>query len=72
MSLKFKQVFITPEDESALTDAINADTHPAAYKWVAYVRDELFREWKGLPTGSHLKAAYENEVWMWNDEDLET
>lgn len=72
MSLKFKQVLITPEDESHLSNAIDAGKHPEAYRWISYVRDELFREWQSMPDGSHLKDAYASEVWTWNDEDLTT
>jgi len=70
MSLKFKKVIITPEIETALSNAVFADKDPEAYKWIAYVRDELYAEWQDLPEGSHLKAAYLDEVWTWNDEDL--
>ena len=70
MSLKFKEVLITPEIETALSNAVDADKHPEAYKWIAYVRDELYAAWQELPDGSHLKAAYLDEVWTWNDEDL--
>ena len=70
MSLKFKNVLITPEDETNLSNAIDPVQHPEAYKWIAYVRDELWSEWKNLNDGSHLKEAYRDEVWSWNDEDL--
>lgn len=70
MSLKFKRVLITPEIETALSNAVDAQTHPEAYKWIAYVRDELYGEWQSLPNGSHLKSAYAGDVWGWNDEDL--
>lgn len=72
MSLKFKKVWITPEDEKNLSLAIDADEHPEAYKWVSYVRSEFWWEWKNLNDGDHLKEAYRDEVWTWNDEDLET
>ena len=70
MSLKFKKVLITPEIETALSNAVDADKHPEAYKFIAYVRDELYSAWQELPEGSHLKAAYLDEVWTWNDSDL--
>ena len=70
MNLKFKEVFITPEDEAFLSAAVNPKQHPEAYRWLSYVRDELYREWKSMPNGSHLKSAYQSEVWSWNDEDL--
>ena len=40
------------------------------YRWLAYVRQSLHRTWQALPDGDHLKDAYREDVWAWNDEDL--
>ena len=72
MSLKFKKVLITPEDERHLSDAIDSEEHPEAYRWLCYVRAELYDEWRKLSKGSHLKDAYSDDVWTWNDNDLLT
>ena len=75
--MKYNTVTITPEDEQALSnviaDALEAG-HPnadVAYKWIAYVREVLYSNWKGLADGSHLRAAYSDSVWGWNDSDIE-
>jgi hypothetical protein len=39
-------------------------------RWLASVCERLYGEWEALPDGSHLKAAYANEVWAWSDRDL--
>ncbi len=70
MSLKYHRVCITPEDEAHLSAAIDPDKHPEAYRWLAYVRDELYSTWRELNNGSHLKEAYRSDVWCWNDEDI--
>jgi hypothetical protein len=41
-----------------------------AWRWLASVRELLYAEWEALPDGSHLKAAYADEVWTWSDRDL--
>lgn len=70
MSLKYHRVFITPEDEVHLSAAIDPIKHPQAYKWLAYVRSELYSTWRELNNGCHLKEAYRDDVYAWNDEDL--
>ena len=40
------------------------------YRWLTYVRQSLFRTWQELPAGDHLKEAYRDEVWSWDDQDL--
>ena len=75
--MKYITVTITPEEEVALSNVVfpalkvekTPDTELAA-KWLAYVREQLYQQWQVLPLGSHLKAAYEDDVWSWNDEDL--
>ncbi len=39
--------------------------------WLTAQSEQLYEEWTALPAGSHLKAAYEEEVWTWSDRDLE-
>ena len=70
MSLKYHRVLITPEDESHLSAAVDPAQHPEAYRWLAYVRSELYSTWNELQNGCHLKEAYRSETWSWNDEDL--
>ena len=40
------------------------------YTWVAYVKQSLFKTWSELPEGDHLKGAYIDQVWSWDDQDL--
>jgi hypothetical protein len=40
------------------------------YRWLTYVRQSLFLTWQDLPAGDHLKEAYREEVWTWDDQDL--
>lgn len=79
--MKYINVTITPEEERALSNLITGlkvkdidgddnEDISLAYKWIAYVRGELYKNWTALPKGSHLKSAYAEEVWAWNDEDL--
>jgi len=74
MSLQYCPTLISPSDVGALHNLIaraedGADKE-AAYRWLCYARSELFAAWQALPDGHHLKEAYANEVWQWNDEDL--
>jgi hypothetical protein len=75
--MKYNTVTITPEDLAALSNCVvrllrkkNNEDAQSAYRWIAYVRGELYKNWEALPNGSHLKSAYSDEVWTWNDEDL--
>ena len=81
--MKYVKVLISPEEEAALSECISEyqstlvdpDPHTArsadlAYKWVCYVREVLTGEWNRLPEGSHLKDAYVDDVWTWNDSDF--
>lgn len=70
MNFKFTPVLISPEDERALSNAVDPKKHPQAYKWLCYVRTQMWNHWKHMPNGDHLKEAYRNDVWAWNDEDL--
>ena len=75
--MKFNVVMITPEDLDALSNVVMSaldDDHPdadIAYKWVAYVRGVVYENWQALPEGNHLKGAYEDDVWAWDDADLD-
>jgi hypothetical protein len=77
--MKYLDVQITPEDVDALSNVLAQFKQLEEYstkdaelsdKWLSYVRDRLYNEWKELPDGSHLKEAYIDDVWSWNDEDL--
>ena len=39
--------------------------------WLTAQSERFYEEWTALPAGSHLKAAYDDEVWTWSDRDLE-
>ena len=74
--MKYNQVIITPEDLDALSNvvlgALESESSDAdrAYKWVAYVRSVVYTNWLSLPDGNHLKSAYADDVWSWDDSDL--
>ena len=40
------------------------------YRWLTYTRQSLYRCWQELPEGDHLKEAYRDEAWAWDDTDL--
>lgn len=74
MSLHYLLTTVTPFEVAALHNVIAAapdsDDKQTAYRWLCHVRSELFREWRALPDGHHLKDAYRNDVWTWDDQDL--
>ena len=71
MTLQFKQVIITPEVVDEIYNILPpSEDATTLMKWLSYVKDELYKEWNNLPEGSHLKAAYADDVWSWNDEDI--
>ena len=74
MSLQYHQTLITPFEVAALHNLIaHAEQGPdrdTAYRWLCHVRSGLFAEWQALPVGHHLKDAYREEVWTWDDQDL--
>ena len=55
-----------PSDHEWLLELQVAD----GQRWLASVCERLYAEWEALPDGSHLKAAYADEVWAWSDRDL--
>lgn len=74
MSLQYHQTLITPFEVAALHNLIaSAEEGPdrdTAYKWLAYARSGLFEAWQALPDGHHLKEAYRDQTWTWDDQDL--
>ena len=74
MSLQYHQTTITPFEVAALHNLIaradEGQDQAIAYKWLTHARSGLFAEWIALPDGHHLKEAYRDEVWTWNDEDI--
>jgi hypothetical protein len=74
MSLHYYQTVITPYEVGCLHDLItNSEPDPdqeAAYRWLCQLRSGLFDEWQSLPDGNHLKEAYRDEAWKWDDRDL--
>lgn len=39
-------------------------------KWKSYVSQSLYKCWRDLPDGDHLKLSYQDQVWTWDDQDL--
>jgi hypothetical protein len=74
MSLQYHQTLITPFEVAALHNLIaRAEQGPdrdTAYRWLCHARSGLYEEWKALPDGHHLKEAYRDVVWTWDDQDL--
>ncbi len=74
MSLQYHQTLITPFEVAALHNLIaSAEQGPdrtTAYRWLCHARSGLYAEWAALPKGHHLKDAYSDEVWTWDDQDL--
>jgi hypothetical protein len=79
MSLQYHEVLITPLEVAALHQVIaTASRHlpeddqsvTTAYRWLAYARSGLYEQWAALPDGHHLRDAYTDEVWQWDDQDL--
>jgi hypothetical protein len=79
MSLQYHQTLVTPFEVAALHAVIaTAREHrpegdpdiETAYRWLAYARSGLFEQWRALPPGHHLKEAYRDAVWTWDDQDL--
>ena len=74
MTLQYHQTLITPFEVGALHNLIaraeEGTDKEVAYRWLCHVRSSLFTEWQALPDGHHLKDAYRDEVWKWDDQDL--
>ena len=74
MSLHHHDVVVSPFEIAALHNLIAAAPAGAdkdvAYRWLAYARSGLYEQWQKLPDGHHLKDAYRDDVWMWDDQDL--
>ena len=74
MSLHHHEVVVSPFEIAALHNLIAAAPAGAdkeiAYRWLAYARSGLYEQWQKLPDGHHLKHAYRDDVWMWDDQDI--
>lgn len=74
MSLQYHQTLVTPFEVAALHNLIAcAEAGPdkdVAYRWLCHARSGLYEEWRALPNGHHLKEAYAEQVWQWDDQDL--
>ena len=73
--MKYLTVTITPELAAAVHNVLHSDEPSEAARtevqtWLGYVNSELFRSWSALPTGDHLKEAYRDQVWTWDDQDI--
>ena len=76
MSLQYHQTLITPFEVAALHNLIakadEGQDRDTAYRWLCHARSGLFAEWQALPDGHHLKHAYADQVWTWDDQDLDS
>lgn len=74
MSLHYHHTMVTPFEVAALHNLIaQAEEGPdrdTAYRWLCHARSGLYAQWRALPDGDHLKAAYADQVWQWDDQDL--
>lgn len=74
MSLHYLPTTVTPFEVAALHNVIatapEGDDKQTAYRWLCHVRSELFSQWQALPDGHHLKDAYREDVWTWDDQDI--
>ena len=55
---------LSPEEQRAYEEA------ETAALWLAAQAERFYEEWASLPSGSHLKEAYADQVWTWSDRDL--
>ena len=39
-------------------------------RWKDYVSQSLYKCWRELPEGDHLRHSYRDQVWTWDDQDL--
>ena len=74
-AVKYLNVTITPETATALHNVLSkVDRNSTEYSelntWLAYVNQSLYKAWLELPDGDHLKAAYADQVWTWDDQDI--
>ena len=74
MSIQYQEVQINPLEIQALHNLIckaaDGDDKDISYRWLAYARSTMFEAWQALPDGHHLKDAYRDEAWKWDDQDL--
>jgi len=74
MSLHYHQTTITPYEVAALHRVIAAapdgEAKQTAYRWLCHARSGLFSAWQQLPDGDHLKEAYRDDTWTWDDQDI--
>ena len=73
--MKYLSVTVTPELIADIHNVLadhEASTreHREISTWLGYVNQQLFEAWSALPEGDPLKAAYADQVWTWDDQDL--
>ena len=66
-----KREALAKREELSSADQYLYNNCRTAWLWLAAQSEKLYEEWEKLPPGSHLKTAYEDEVWTWSDRDLE-
>ena len=73
--MKYLPVTVTPELAAAVHNVLHSDAPSEADRnevqtWLGYVNSQLFDAWTALPNGSHLKEAYRDQIWAFDDQDL--
>ena len=61
---------IANREELSHADAYLRQNMETARLWLNNQSEKFYQEWESLPAGSHLKAAYEEQVWTWSDRDM--
>ena len=75
--MKYLSVTVTPELIADITNVLseydtNTREHREISTWLGYVNQQLYKAWAELPEGDPLKAAYADQAWTWDDQDLHT
>ena len=72
--MQYHQTLVSPIEVQALHNLIaraaDSPDKEVAYRWLCHARSGLFAEWQALPDGHHVKEAYRDEAWKWDDQDL--
>lgn len=61
---------IQDRTELSYADQYLLSSCDTALRWLSHVESELYEEWRALPEGHAVRAAYEDRVWTWDDQDL--
>lgn len=58
------------EDLPNRPEYVSDEVVEAAYKFLSGARSDLHKVWSELPEGNHLREAYTEEAWKWDDTGL--